>query len=244
MRTSYGYTYFFKWDSTYASEWGNFSSACQKIHEDDNGKPPSDQPNQSHDNPRESHDKLKEVHSMPYQDKDLKPLKTIPIPSNFNIQCYKEHLEYLAVAMVLCKQASLSTIHEQLGQLSFHRLKLLYRSWIISKELANMDAPICPGCAYGKLHHKPTQSKGVNNKKQWRTVTATGQVVRVDQLVSPTPGFIPTHQGRPTTQQYFDATVFVDHFYNFAYINIWGHLIDNQLSSQNIPLNVCANNTQ
>ena len=64
------------------------------------------------------------------------------------------------------KQASLSAIHEQLGQLSFYRLKLLYISGIISKELANMDAPICPGCVYGKIHRKPKQSKGVNNKNQ------------------------------------------------------------------------------
>ena len=50
-------------------------------------------------------------------------------------------------------------------------------------------------------------------------MTATGQVVRVDQLVSPTPGFIPTHRGIPTPQRYIDATVSVEHFYEFTYIH-------------------------
>ena len=75
-----------------------------------------------------------------------------------------------------------------------------------------MDAPICPVCAYGKAHRKPTQSKGANNKEQPRTTNAPGQFVSVDQLVIPTPGFIPTHRGRPMTQSYVDETVFFDHF--------------------------------
>ena len=55
IRTSNGYTSFFKWSSAYASEWGNFSGACHKIPEDDNAKPLSDQPPQSHDNMSEFH---------------------------------------------------------------------------------------------------------------------------------------------------------------------------------------------
>ena len=105
------------------------------------------------------------------------------------------------MATVCHKQARLSNIYEQLGHLSFHTLKLLARAGISPKELANMDVSICKGCAYGKAQLTPTIRKGVNNKKQLSIVTATGQVVRVDQLVRPTPGFIPTHRGIPTPQR-------------------------------------------
>ena len=66
------------------------------------------------------------------------------------------------------------------------------------------------------------RSKGVRNKKQLMTATARGQVVSVDNLVSPISGFIPTHRGRSTTNRYVSATLFVHHFYDFIYI----HLMD------------------
>ena len=42
----------------------------------------------------------------------------------------------------------------------------------------------------------------------------------MDQLVSPTPGFIPTHRGRPTTNRYIGATVFCDHYSDFTYVHL------------------------
>jgi hypothetical protein len=50
--------------------------------------------------------------------------------------------------------------------------------------------------------------------------TAPGQVVSVDQLVSPTESFVPTHRWTPTTLQYQGATFFVDHFSDFTYIHL------------------------
>ena len=133
IRTSNGYTSLFKQVSTDDSEWGNVSGAYHKITEDDYGKPPSDQPPQSRDNTRELHDNTREVHSITFHNKDLEPLNAIPIPYYFNIQWYKEQLKDPAVAMVRRKQSRLSTIHEQRGHLSFHRLKILARSGIIPK---------------------------------------------------------------------------------------------------------------
>ena len=42
----------------------------------------------------------------------------------------------------------------------------------------------------------------------------------VDQLVSPTPGFVPTCCGTTTTKRYIGATVFVDHLSNFTYARL------------------------
>ena len=89
MRTNNRYTFFFKQASNYDSEWGNFAGAFHKINEDEDVRPLYDQPPQSHNNPRELHDNPREVHSIPFKDGAYEPLKTRPIPSGFNIQCYK-----------------------------------------------------------------------------------------------------------------------------------------------------------
>ena len=62
--------------------------------------------------------------------------------------------------------------------------------------------------------------KGVKNNKNLNTETVPGQVVSIDQLVRPTPGFIPTHRGIPKTHSYVVVTVFVYHFSEFTYIHL------------------------
>jgi hypothetical protein len=44
--------------------------------------------------------------------------------------------------------------------------------------------------------------------------------VSVDQPVSPTEGFIPTHRGTPTTKRYTGAMIFVDHYSDFTYTHL------------------------
>ena len=91
------------------------------------------------------------------------------------------------------------------------------RRGIISRELGNVDPPVCPGCACGKAHRKPIRSKGIKNRRNLRKSTVPGAAVSVDQLISPTPDFIPTHRGKPTTKKYIGATIFVDHYSDLTY---------------------------
>lgn len=91
---------------------------------------------------------------------------------------------------------------------------------IIPRDLANVKPPTCPGCAYGKQKHKPWHYKGTKNIRKIKIATAPGQVVSIDQLVSLTHGFIPTHHGKPTLKRYIGATVFIDHFSNFIYAHL------------------------
>ncbi|CAJ1943881.1 unnamed protein product, partial [Cylindrotheca closterium] len=123
------------------------------------------------------------------------------------------------VEIVRRKQHRLFMLHEKYGHLGFAKLNLMARAGLIPRELANVDAPTCPGCAYGKAHRKPWRYKGTN-KRQIKPATHPGQVISVDQLASPTPGFVPTHRGTPTTMRYTGATVFVDHFSDFTYIHL------------------------
>jgi hypothetical protein len=45
------------------------------------------------------------------------------------------------------KHNRLATTHERLGHFSYTRLKLLSRAGLMPKDLANVDAHVCPGCA-------------------------------------------------------------------------------------------------
>ena len=125
-----------------------------------------------------------------------------------------------AIQSIRTKQHRLSVLHERYGHLSFPKLRLMARSGLIPKDLANVEPPTCPGCAYGKAHRKPWRTKGTRNLRPIKPATHPGQVVSVDQLISPTPGFVPTHRGKPTTTRYVGATVFVDHFTDFTYVHL------------------------
>ena len=52
------------------------------------------------------------------------------------------------------------------------------------------------------------------------SATAPRHCVSVDQLISPTPGFVPIHRGKPTTQRYKGATIFVDHYSDLTYCHL------------------------
>mmetsp|Transcript_41992 Transcript_41992/g.101184 ORF Transcript_41992/g.101184 Transcript_41992/m.101184 type:complete len:1373 (+) Transcript_41992:2978-7096(+) len=124
-----------------------------------------------------------------------------------------------SIAITRRKQHRLFVLHEKYGHLPFSKLQLMARAGMIPKELANIDPPTCPGCSYGKAHRKPWRGKG-SNRRRIKPAVHPGQVVSVDQLVSPTPGFVPTHRGNPTLARYVGATVFVDHFSDFTYIHL------------------------
>ena len=52
-----------------------------------------------------------------------------------------------------------------------------------------------------------------------RVTTEPGQIVSVDQLESPTPGFIAQLKGTLTKQRYKYATVFVDQYSRLSYVH-------------------------
>ena len=118
------------------------------------------------------------------------------------------------------KQLRLLTIHERIDHISFSVLKLMARCGLIPKDLHHVTPSVYPGCAYVKVHRRPTCFKGHKNNRQIKPVDHPGLCVSVDQLVSPTPGFVPTHRGHPTTQRYQGATVFIDHYSDFIYVHL------------------------
>ena len=125
------------------------------------------------------------------------------------------------ISRIRHRQMRLATYHEKLGHVSFDILKRLSLAGLIPKDLANVPPPRCPGCQYGKAHRKPWRAKGWRmNNRNIKRANCPGAVVSIDQLVSPTPGFVPTHRGRPTTMRYLGATVFCDHFSDLTYVHL------------------------
>ena len=82
---------------------------------------------------------------------------------------------------------------------------------LLPKKVLKSNIPICPACQYGKMHCKPWRTKG-NHLKASRVATEPGQIVSVDQLESPTPGFIAQLKSILTKQHIKYATVFVDQY--------------------------------
>ena len=231
LHTKEGYSNFMSRASAYCSYFGAFAGAI-----DDSSCSPSSAPLSTCEPPRKtreppyrirdissgktresSHDKTRELSSRG----DFVPIRSTPHSSNFCLPCTSQEIvEDPSILATRRKQLRLLTIHESLGHLSFSVLKLMARCGIIPRELESVDPPTCPGCAYGKAHRLQWRFKGVNNVKTIRKATAPGQVISMDQLVSPTPGFVPIHRGTPTNKRFIGATIFVDHFSDYTYAHL------------------------
>ena len=107
--------------------------------------------------------------------------------------------------------------HYRLNHLSSKHMFQLAKQGLLPKKILKANVPICPAFQYSKMHHRPRRTKGIQPKAS-RAVTKPGQIVSVDQLESPTPGFIAQLKGILTKQCYKYATVFVDQYSRLSYI--------------------------
>ena len=158
--------------------------------------------------------------TIPATDTDFAPIRASPLSSEFctNVGTSVQHdAEIIASRR---KQLRLLTLHKTLGHLGYATIQLMARCGIVSRDLATVDPLICPGCAYGKARRRQSRYKGIQNKKQIRQGTSPGAVVSIDQLVSPTPGFVPIHRGLPTKKRYIGANIFVDDYSDFTYVHL------------------------
>ena len=96
-------------------------------------------------------------------------------------------------------QDELMQWHYCLNCLSFKCMFQLAKQGLLPKKVLKANVPICPACQYGKMHCKPSRTKG-NHPKASRVATKPGQIISVDQLESPIPGFIAQLKGILTKQ--------------------------------------------
>ena len=89
---------------------------------------------------------------------------------------------------------------------------------LIPKRLAKCRKPTCSACLYSKATKRPWRGKESKQGDGRQRPQRPGQIVSVDQLVSPTPGLIAQITGFLTTKRYKYATVYVDQYTRYGYV--------------------------
>ncbi|KAI2494618.1 hypothetical protein MHU86_19896 [Fragilaria crotonensis] len=107
--------------------------------------------------------------------------------------------------------AELLAIHHQFGHISMRKLQEMAKQGILPRRLSKCRVPTCSACLYAKATKRPWRNKPrKDGDDEDSKPTKPGQVVSVNQLVSPTPGLIAQMTGFLTTKRYRYATVYVD----------------------------------
>jgi hypothetical protein len=116
------------------------------------------------------------------------------------------------------KSAELLKIHQSMGHLSFAKLQVMAQRGVFPKKYAKCAIPACSACLYSKATRRQWRHRNSNNKDEAVTPIEPGDVVSVDQLISPTPGLIAQMTGIPTRERYNVATVYVDQASRLGYV--------------------------
>ena len=105
--------------------------------------------------------------------------------------------------------------HYDMGHISFAKLQQMAKQRVLPHHLSNCAIPVCSACQYAKATRRPWRTKSAMRDQEITRPSMPGQVVSVDQLVSPVPGLIAQMTGFITKQRYKYATVYIDQFSKF-----------------------------
>ena len=108
-------------------------------------------------------------------------------------------------------------LHYRLNHMSFNKMKVLALLKILPAKFLTTKNPKCAACLYGKSTRRAWRTKATQ-KRKLQVATRPGQCVSVDQMESPTPGFIAQMKGSLTRGRYRYATVYVDHFSRASFV--------------------------
>jgi len=108
--------------------------------------------------------------------------------------------------------------HHRFGHISFAKLQNMAKQNIIPRRLAKCQPPTCSACLFAKATRRQWRHKRRKHWTEKKQVNKPGQVISVDQLISPTPGFVAQMTGILTKKRYKCATIYVDQFSGFGYV--------------------------
>ena len=109
-------------------------------------------------------------------------------------------------------------LHYKLRHMPFAKMRTLAQQGNIPKQYANCEVPLCSTCLYAKQTKRPWRQKPQKQPYKEKYKLTPGEVVSVDQMVSPTPGLIAQMTGILTTKRYKYATVYVDQATRLGYV--------------------------
>jgi hypothetical protein len=108
--------------------------------------------------------------------------------------------------------------HQSLSHLSKNCMCPMAQDGGLPKQLATCEVPLCPSCIAGKSTQRAWRANRDTAKKA-RTISSLGQLIYVDQLESPTSGFIRQIKSpRLTIHRYCVTTIFIDAFSDFTFL--------------------------
>ena len=114
-------------------------------------------------------------------------------------------------------EAELLMAHHRFQHISFSKLQEMARQGIHPQRLAHCKIPSCSTCLYGKATKRAWRSKQ-GKQRQKKKALKPGEVISVDQMVSPVPGLIAQMVGFLTKQRYEYTTVFVDQASHMGFV--------------------------
>ena len=123
----------------------------------------------------------------------------------------EDHIAETATAELLC-------CHYDMGHTSFTKLQQMARQRILPHRLSTCAIPIYSACQYAKATRRPWRMKIASRNKDIEKPLKPGEVVSVDQLVSPVSGLIAQMTGFITKHRYKYATVYIDQFSGFSFV--------------------------
>ena len=106
-------------------------------------------------------------------------------------------------------EAELLMAHHRFQHISFSKLQEMAYQGILPQRLAQCKIPTCSACLYGKATKRAWRSKQ-ERQRQRNQALKPGDVISVDQMVSPVSGLIAQMVAFLTKQRYKYVTVFVD----------------------------------
>ena len=114
--------------------------------------------------------------------------------------------------------AKLLMAHYNMGHAPFSKLRIMAKRGILPRALATCPQPTCTACEYARATKRPWRPRHRMNHCR-KEATYPGEIVSVDQMVSPTPGLIGQMSGFLTRKRYRYATVYVDHYTGYGYVH-------------------------
>ena len=101
-------------------------------------------------------------------------------------------------------------MHQNYGPIPFNRLQYMATNGVLPKHLVACTFSISTACLYGKTTKLPRKTNTASFDDR----------VCVNVVVSSTSDLIAQMSGFITRSRYYYALVFVDHHYDFTYVNI------------------------
>jgi hypothetical protein len=116
--------------------------------------------------------------------------------------------------------AEILQIHHCMGHMPFSKLQEMAKQGALLARLKNRPIPMCTACAYGKASRKAWRGKLLKKGASSQTDLQAGDIVSVDQMLSPIPGLVAQIMGVLTTKRYNYATVYVDQVTRLGYVHL------------------------